>query len=91
MPAVLPAEGNDARGMTCPMPVGSRGCYIMRTSGEDVSLYFYAGVFSDASFVEHYSAFTGKAVSGLDGCCLAFTISVSTAVARGVMGDVGAA
>ena len=52
MPVVLPAEGIDADGMPCPMPVGSRGLYIARTSGEDPPLILYAGEVSGSSFVE---------------------------------------
>ena len=69
MPVMLPAEGKDARGMPCPMPVGSRGGFISRTSAEagETQLLFYAGEFSDAFFVAHYSALTGRELAGLDG------------------------
>ena len=84
MPVVLPLEGKDARGMPCPMPVGSRGGFVVRTSAEagETQLLFYAGAFSDASFVEHYSALIGREMTGFDGPCLVFAITVPTAVAR---------
>ena len=91
MPLVLPTEGKDANGMPCPLPVGSRGAYIARTSGEETQLLFYAGTFNDPTFVDHFSVICGRGMTGLDEAFLAFTITLRTAVARGVMGGVGAA
>ena len=74
--------------MPCPMPVGSRGGFVVRTSAEagETQLLFYAGAFTDASFVEHYNSVCGRELSGLDGAYLAFTITLMTHVASGVMG-----
>ena len=73
------------------MPAESRGAYIARTTGEDTQLLFYAGTFSDATFVEHYSRICGREMTGLEDAYLAFTTTLRTAVARGVMGGVGPA
>jgi hypothetical protein len=67
MPVVLPAEGKDARGMPCPMPVGSRGGFVVRTAAEvgETQLLFYAGVCSDEDFVANYNALTMREMGAL--------------------------
>ena len=90
MPLVLPTEGKDAHGIPCPWPVGSRGAYIARTSGEEAQLLFYAGTFNDPTFVDHFNVICGRGMTGLDEDFLAFAITLPTAAARGVTGGVGA-
>ena len=87
MPVVLPAEGKDARGMPCPMPVGSRGGFVVRTAAEvgETQLLCYAGVFSDADFVAHYNALTVRELGCLAGAYSSYTIFLATNVVCGVM------